>query len=96
MSFGGHNTMAGGGNHNNNNNNNVPTFGEVGVGSQTMCLQMLLAGTVGSHIDTTLPAEVADLVRSLLLKSETVNEGGNAVGPSSSNNQAAAKGTCVI
>ena len=107
---GNHNSSSSSSNHNSNNNNttiisnntnSLPTLGEIGVGSQTICLQMLLAGTAGSHIDATLPAEVADLVRPLLLsKSDhpVVNDGSNAdaavaVGTGSSNNQAATKGT---
>ena len=74
------------------------------MGSQAMCLQMLLAGSAGIHMEAALPAEVADLVRSLLAKSDTVGAiidapgGGNVVGSSSSssNHQAASKGMDVM
>ena len=70
----------------------------MGMGSQVTCLQMLLAGTTGSHIDATLPTEVADLVRSLLAKSDAAVPDGissNVVG-SSSNQSSATKGMCML
>ena len=85
-------------------NNVLPSLGGgemgvgMGMGSQVTCLQMLLAGTTGSHIDATLPTEVADLVRSLLAKSDAAVPDGissNVVG-SSSNQSSATKGMCML